>query len=312
MLDHLKLVLSIIIEIFAVILLVKLINKKYKLSALVSKVYILKLCIIFAINTLYIFVKYYELNIDLRYNGISFENKNHIVFFSFFLLILFNSLLSFKLLKYFFKGIRPIVSKKWSLIISLLLIICFGIILISKNTELIKMSFNFQITTVFLLVFLEPINSLIILIFKKRINSTIVKTKLFFEIHLWKTITYLIFIMFIVVSSYSILIEFFELVSYPLLILIYFISAFFLGNYFQKSEYNSIEDKWKELKLRYSLTSREKEISELITLGKSNKEIEQLLFISHSTVKNHLSNIYRKFNVNSRLELSTLINNDFN
>jgi len=312
MIDHLKLILSILIEVFGAILLVIMVNKSFKLNSAASKVYFLKLCIIFVINTLYIFVKYYDLNIDLNYSNSSFESKYHVVFFSFFILILFNSLLSFKLLKYFFKKVRPSVSIKWSFIISLLFISSFTIILISENTKLINYSFYFQITTVFLLVFSEPIYSIFILVFKKRISTEIIKSELFFKIHLGKTIFYLVFIMFIIVSSYSILIEFFEFVSYPLLILIYLISAFLFGNYFQKIEYNSVEDKWKELKLLYNLTSREKEISKLITLGKSNKEIEQLLFISRSTVKNHLSNIYKKFKVNSRLELSTLINKDLN
>jgi len=310
MLDHLKLILSILIEVFGVILLVKMANKNFKLNAAPSKVYFLKLCIIFLINTLYIFVKYYDLNIDLKYNSSYFESENHIVFFLFFILILFNFFLSFKLLKYFFKKVRPSVSIKWSFIISLLFISSFIIILISKNTKLISYFFYFQITTVFFLVFLEPVYSLVILVFKRMISKELIKSELFFKIHLWKSISYLIFILFIIVSSYSILIDFFEFVSYPLLILIYLISAFLFGNYFQKIDYNSVEDKWKELKLLYDLTPREIEISELITRGKSNKEIEQLLFISQSTVKNHLSNIFKKFNVNSRLELSIFINND--
>ena len=53
----------------------------------------------------------------------------------------------------------------------------------------------------------------------------------------------------------------------------------------------------------YNISPREWEIIDLLVRGKSNKEIEALLFISHSTVKNHIYNICQKMNVNSRLQL---------
>ncbi|KGX88135.1 response regulator transcription factor [Pontibacillus litoralis] len=49
-----------------------------------------------------------------------------------------------------------------------------------------------------------------------------------------------------------------------------------------------------------TLTSREKEVLRLLTKGLRNKEIANRLFISDQTVKIHISNIFRKFNVNSR------------
>ena len=54
---------------------------------------------------------------------------------------------------------------------------------------------------------------------------------------------------------------------------------------------------------QHHITKREGEIVALILEGKSNNEIQARLFISFHTVKNHLSNIYRKFRVNSRHEL---------
>lgn len=51
------------------------------------------------------------------------------------------------------------------------------------------------------------------------------------------------------------------------------------------------------------ITGREAEIIKLIIEGKNNSEIQEKLFISFHTVKNHLSNIYRKLNVKSRYEL---------
>ncbi len=58
---------------------------------------------------------------------------------------------------------------------------------------------------------------------------------------------------------------------------------------------------------KYNISSREHEILNLVMKGKSNKEIEDVLFISMPTVKTHISNIYRKFAVKNRLELICLI-----
>lgn len=51
------------------------------------------------------------------------------------------------------------------------------------------------------------------------------------------------------------------------------------------------------------LTPQEQRIAKLITEGKSNKEIASELFISLSTVKTHINNIYKKLGVGSRSEL---------
>lgn len=54
------------------------------------------------------------------------------------------------------------------------------------------------------------------------------------------------------------------------------------------------------------LTPRESEIVSAIREGNSNKEIASKLSISEETVKRHLSNIYAKLGITSRLELATL------
>ena len=51
-----------------------------------------------------------------------------------------------------------------------------------------------------------------------------------------------------------------------------------------------------------ALTSREKEILELLVQGHTNKEIATKLFVSIDTVKTHLRNIYPKLDVKSRLQ----------
>jgi two-component system nitrate/nitrite response regulator NarL len=56
----------------------------------------------------------------------------------------------------------------------------------------------------------------------------------------------------------------------------------------------------------FGLTSREVEIISAIKEGSSNREIASKLAISEETVKRHLSNIYGKLGVSSRLELAVL------
>lgn len=51
------------------------------------------------------------------------------------------------------------------------------------------------------------------------------------------------------------------------------------------------------------LTNKEKEIAELILQGLKNKEIAARVFLSESTVKVHISRIYKKHAVASRAEL---------
>lgn len=48
------------------------------------------------------------------------------------------------------------------------------------------------------------------------------------------------------------------------------------------------------------LTSREKEIFELLIQNKTTKDIANILYISEKTVRNHISNAMQKLGVNGR------------
>ena len=50
-----------------------------------------------------------------------------------------------------------------------------------------------------------------------------------------------------------------------------------------------------------SLSSRELEVLYILATGKSTKEIARSLYLSEATIKTHLTNIYRKLEVNNRL-----------
>lgn len=54
---------------------------------------------------------------------------------------------------------------------------------------------------------------------------------------------------------------------------------------------------------RYGLSPREQDIFRLIILGMSNGEIANALYITESTVKFHIGNIFKKTGLANRLEL---------
>lgn len=67
-------------------------------------------------------------------------------------------------------------------------------------------------------------------------------------------------------------------------------------------DFNQRDEKSKESTLIDSLTKREYEVLTLIAEGMNNREIAEKLFISEKTVKNHVSNIFKKINVADRVQ----------
>ena len=65
------------------------------------------------------------------------------------------------------------------------------------------------------------------------------------------------------------------------------------------------------LQKKFGLTPRELEILSAVVAGYSNKEIAEYLKISEDTVKHHLSNIFDKLGVSTRLELRGFPVSDF-
>jgi len=70
-----------------------------------------------------------------------------------------------------------------------------------------------------------------------------------------------------------------------------------------ESKYSDTHDK----SLISKLTQRELEVLRLIAEGKNNKEIGDELFISEKTVKNHVSNIFKKIDVCDRTQAAIFV-----
>ena len=90
-------------------------------------------------------------------------------------------------------------------------------------------------------------------------------------------------------------------------------SRFF--EYFQKSfreETASKDTASNEENLLNDLTQREEEVLELLTQGVTYKGVASKLFISETTVKTHVNNIFQKLQVNDRTQaVLYAINNGF-
>lgn len=108
---------------------------------------------------------------------------------------------------------------------------------------------------------------------------------------------------------------------YHLSILIYLaLNISLIRHFYTKDLFNTDKQKKKDISIdsdlqmtfddmarQYHLTLREKEILQFVYQGKSSPEIAGLLHISANTVKRHLSNMYMKIGINSRIELIHMI-----
>lgn len=54
------------------------------------------------------------------------------------------------------------------------------------------------------------------------------------------------------------------------------------------------------------ITNREKEILVHLAQGQTNKEISQVLMLSPSTVRNHISSIFAKLNISNRSQATAI------
>lgn len=69
----------------------------------------------------------------------------------------------------------------------------------------------------------------------------------------------------------------------------------------------NLADALEAVRMKYELTNREIEILEEVYSGKTNTQIADELFISESTVKAHVYNLFRKLGVKSRVEAVCIV-----
>jgi len=91
----------------------------------------------------------------------------------------------------------------------------------------------------------------------------------------------------------------------------------YLSRYLKKDirEHPSLKENGTTLQqvfAKYNISKKEREVIDLISRGKSNREISDQLYISLSTVKLHIHSIYRKLNIKNRVQLSNFIRNSIN
>jgi DNA-binding NarL/FixJ family response regulator len=56
-----------------------------------------------------------------------------------------------------------------------------------------------------------------------------------------------------------------------------------------------------------ALSGREREVADLVAEGRTNREIAAALYLSEKTVENHMTRIFGKLGVTSRLHVATAI-----
>ncbi len=94
-----------------------------------------------------------------------------------------------------------------------------------------------------------------------------------------------------------------------LIILLFII---YLVRNWHKSRMNRLKAKLKKAAFlekfieKKKITKREKEIIQLILDGKGNQDIEEILYVSHHTVKNHIYNIFQKLAIKNKGQLISL------
>lgn len=98
-----------------------------------------------------------------------------------------------------------------------------------------------------------------------------------------------------------------------ILVFIVALVSIVLGIYFGKNKSSKLkESPEKENQLNQkkiqelNISSREFEVLELISRGHSNKEIGEILFLSESTIKTHVSNLLGKLDAKRRTQAVTI------
>jgi DNA-binding NarL/FixJ family response regulator len=86
-----------------------------------------------------------------------------------------------------------------------------------------------------------------------------------------------------------------------------FVESFLQTSQVEVAHAMNLEETLELVKEKYDLTKREVEILKEVYDGKTNTQIAEHMYISESTVKAHIYNIFRKLDVKSRVEAVCII-----
>lgn len=124
----------------------------------------------------------------------------------------------------------------------------------------------------------------------------------------------LVFLPLMILEAYNSNIHFFQseellkIFAFPLYFLaINIFNLIFVLKYFNAPAFldnNKLTDYFKQ---KYDITEKQGEIIEFILEGITYKQIAEKLFISPKTVDNHIQNIYKKLNVNNKIQLTNFV-----
>lgn len=98
----------------------------------------------------------------------------------------------------------------------------------------------------------------------------------------------------------------------PAMIYVYLLPVIWLKFYYipwagAMSKISNADSRIDSLRHTHGISAREMEILKLVLDGKTNRQIEDMLFISVHTVKNHISHLYRKLGVRNHRQLTHFI-----
>lgn len=235
----------------------------------------------------------------LHVNNISMIIQFHFLFYliCFFLYFSYNFSLLLFIHTFFnvkFYKIKNIVAFIFSILTFLLYIIFARITIEDNNVRFIQLVPRNPGNILLLL-------SLIYVLIVSVISFIKTNDKLKKSISIW-FVFLLVWSVFGILNDYHI-VQFLSVKLLPILnILLNIVFLFF----FTKKHLVEIATFEEKIFDKYNISIREKDVLRLLLIGKSYKDISDELFISLSTVKTHINNIYKKTKVSNRYELLEL------
>ena len=226
----------------------------------------------------------------------SFMSMPFLFLFLFFIVVLFREI--------FGKPLTPNI-KKVSLItgVIIVVIVTFGYIdFFRQNSSIITKTISMVLKILIPLIFLSGVSQGFF--YLKEIKDLQHRRILLIFTLLFLGIFSFVSINLILISG--LLYKISTLLPWGLILLIFMVkkmNEFYLLRPDSLKKSKSLEKTYK----KFQITMREQEIISLICAGKSNRDIEDVLFISLQTVKNNIYNIFKKLKVKNRVELINFI-----